>query len=210
LSSQPQWEADQGGCAALIASARSGCGSALAELIGTYRSYLLLVANQELDPRLRGKVAASDVVQETCAEIARRFPAFRGDGEEEWRAWIRQMLLHDLQDARRRFLDTAKRCVGHEVPLQGSSESAGLRHDLPAPDPSPGSRLIAEEEAALLRAAMERLPEDYRQVIRLRNWQLLPFDEVGRQMSRSAEAARKLWARAIVLLQDELQTREPD
>jgi RNA polymerase sigma-70 factor (ECF subfamily) len=194
----------------LIASARSGSGSALEELIGTYRAYLLLVANQELDPRLRGKVAASDVVQETCAEIARRFPVFRGDGEEEWRAWIRQMLLHDLQDTRRRFLYTAKRRLGKEVPLQGSSEDAGLQHDVQAPDPSPGSQLIAAEEAALLRAAMERLPEDYRQVIQLRNWQLLPFDEVGRQMGRSAEAARKLWARAIVLLQDELQTHEPD
>jgi RNA polymerase sigma-70 factor (ECF subfamily) len=65
--------------------------------------------------------------------------------------------------------------------------------------------LIAEEEAALLQRALQRLPEDYQQVIRLRNWQLLPFDVIGQQLGRSAEAARKLWARAIEHLQREME-----
>jgi RNA polymerase sigma-70 factor (ECF subfamily) len=202
------WNEDR--CADLIARARSGSSQALDELIGTYRAYLLLVANEELDPRLLGKVAASDVVQEACAAIAHRFDGFQGSREDEWRAWIRQALLHDLQDARRRYVETAKRDLAREVPLEGSCGEREPRHEVLAADPSPRSRLIAEEEAALLDAALQRLPEDYRQVIQLRNWELLPFEDIGQRLNRSAEAARKLWARAIEHLQRELESHERD
>jgi RNA polymerase sigma-70 factor (ECF subfamily) len=192
----------------LIARARSGSAPALDELIGTYRSYLLLVANEEIDPKLRGKVAASDVVQEACTEIARQFGGFRGGKEQEWRAWIRQMLMHDLLDARRRFFETGKRDLAKEVPLDKPSSTERMP-PIFAGDPSPRSHLIAQEEAALLRAALRRLPEDYRQAVQLRNWQLLSFDEVGQRMGRSAEAARKLWSRAIEQLQREMEGHEP-
>jgi hypothetical protein len=41
-------------------------------------------------------------------------------------------------------------------------------------------------------------------VIELRNRERLTFAEVGQRMGRSAEAARKLWARAIELLRKEM------
>ena len=69
---------------------------------------------------------------------------------------------------------------------------------------SPRASCIAKEESEALRAALHRLPEDYRTVLRLRNWECLPLAEVGRRMNRSEEAARKLWSRAIVRLQQEL------
>jgi RNA polymerase sigma-70 factor (ECF subfamily) len=64
--------------------------------------------------------------------------------------------------------------------------------------------MAAAEEAAALHAAMSRLSEDYREVLHLRNWQQLPFMDIGEKMGRSAEAARKLWSRALVQLQQEL------
>jgi RNA polymerase sigma-70 factor (ECF subfamily) len=191
----------------LIARARSGSAPALEELIGTYRSYLLLVANEEIDSKLKGKVAASDVVQDACAEIARQFDGFRGGREQEWRAWIRQMLMHDLLDARRRFFETSKRDLVKEVPLHAPAGAAPAPQIL-ASDPSPRSHLIAQEEAALLQSALQRLPEDYRRVVQLRNWQLLSFEEIGQRIGRSAEAARKLWSRAIEQLQREMEGHE--
>jgi RNA polymerase sigma-70 factor, ECF subfamily len=70
--------------------------------------------------------------------------------------------------------------------------------------PSPGSQLVAVEEAVRLRAALERLPENYRRVIQLRNWEERSFVEIGERLERSDEAARKLWARAIDRLRGEL------
>jgi RNA polymerase sigma factor (sigma-70 family) len=73
---------------------------------------------------------------------------------------------------------------------------------------TPGSQAIAEEEAAALEAAMSRLPDDYREVIQLRNWQALAFKEIGERMGRSADATRKLWYRAILQLQQEMESDE--
>jgi RNA polymerase sigma-70 factor (ECF subfamily) len=56
-----------------------------------------------------------------------------------------------------------------------------------------------------LRAAIERLPADYRRVMELRYTEGLSFEEVGRRLGRSADAARMLWARAVDRLRQEFR-----
>lgn len=63
---------------------------------------------------------------------------------------------------------------------------------------------MRRENAALLADVLHRLPEDYQTVLRLRYWDGLTFTQIGAQLGRSAEAARKLWYRAVVMLQTEL------
>jgi RNA polymerase sigma-70 factor (ECF subfamily) len=50
------------------------------------------------------------------------------------------------------------------------------------------------------------LPDDYRRVIELRYLEEQSFEEIGARMQRSADAARKLWARAVERLQQELES----
>jgi RNA polymerase sigma-70 factor (ECF subfamily) len=52
--------------------------------------------------------------------------------------------------------------------------------------------------------AVERLPEDYRQVLLLRCRDGCSFDEIGNLMQRTSNAAQKLWMRALERLQREL------
>ena len=61
--------------------------------------------------------------------------------------------------------------------------------------------MAMEQDAALKKALLE-LSEEYRQVIEWRNYQGLSFEEIGQRTDRSAEAARKLWGRALKNLQD--------
>jgi RNA polymerase sigma-70 factor (ECF subfamily) len=112
------------------------------------------------------------------------------------------MMIRDLQDTRRRFVAARRRDVRRERSLAMGDDPAFVVCD---PHRSPRASLIGQEESAALRAALQRLPEDYRLVLRLRNWDCLPLAEVGRRMNRSEEAARKLWSRAIVRLQHELE-----
>ena len=56
---------------------------------------------------------------------------------------------------------------------------------------------MACEQAQRLRQALDRLPDDYRRVITLRYLEQCPFDEIGRQLRRTPNAARLLWLRAI-------------
>lgn len=186
----------------LIQRARNGENSALSELIETWRTYLLLVANESMPRPLQAKLGASDIVQSACLEIHRHFHDFRGETTHEWKAWLRNLMLRDVQDAHRRYQQTARRDVGRERPLL---DSLGAEIDLNAAGVSPRAEVIAAEDARILQSALMSLPEEHRQVIRLRNWEELPFAEIGNRMDRSEDAARKLWSRAIKGLETALK-----
>jgi RNA polymerase sigma-70 factor (ECF subfamily) len=62
---------------------------------------------------------------------------------------------------------------------------------------------MAREQAQVLWRALERLPEDYRQVILFRFQEDRSFEEIGGLMNRSPDAARKLWSRAMERLRHE-------
>jgi RNA polymerase sigma-70 factor (ECF subfamily) len=53
------------------------------------------------------------------------------------------------------------------------------------------------EQALQLAGALEDLPEDYREVILLRQVEGLPFAEVARRIGRSEDSVQKLWVRAL-------------
>lgn len=197
--------ADDALFAQTLKKVRDGNTLALNELIATWRTYLLYVANDEIDPRLRQKLGASDLVQSACLEIQQHLGDFRGSTVEEWRVWLRRLLVNDLHDARRRFFDTDKRAVARERPVDGQR---GAAFQLSATDKSPRSELIAREEWEQMQNGLRRLSEEYREVLRLRNWEQLPFAEIGSIMSRSEDAAQKLWSRAIVALQQELDQNQ--
>ena len=68
---------------------------------------------------------------------------------------------------------------------------------------------MEEEQAQALRRALERLPDDYRQVILLHYQEQRPFKEIAPLMHRSYESVRSLWARAIRRLRQEMEAPPP-
>jgi RNA polymerase sigma-70 factor (ECF subfamily) len=148
-----------------LAEARAGCNDALGQALEAFRTYLLLIAEEEIAPELRGKGGASDIVQETFLEAQRDFVRFQGATPEEWRAWLRRLLLNNVADFGRRYRATTKRDAALEVPLD---DSGGPAQFLAAADTPASGHAIAEEQAEAFRAALARLPDDYRQVILLR------------------------------------------
>jgi RNA polymerase sigma-70 factor, ECF subfamily len=144
-------------------------------------------------------------VQETFLEAQRDFRQFQGGRAEEWLAWLCQILLHNLANAARRHRGARKRALDREISLSdtpGHALLAGVRCDAPGP----GSRASAREVAAELESALSRLPEHYRRVLHLRYQEKRTFAQIGAALSCSAEAARKLWARAVARLQTMLES----
>jgi RNA polymerase sigma-70 factor, ECF subfamily len=189
-----------------LPAARAGSREALGAALEANRAYLLLVANRELAPGLRAKGGASDLVQETFLEAQRDFAQFHGGSADELRAWLRQLLLHNVATFGRRYRATGKRLVSREIALDPETPSGGPGAGLAADTPSPSARAVAREEDEAMQRALERLPEDYRHVLQLRYREGRSFEEVGRLLGRSAGAARKLWFRAVERLQQELDT----
>jgi len=160
----------------------------------------MAIANQELGDDLRAKGGASDVVQEAFLEAARDASHFTGKNRFEFRGWLRQILLHNILNFRRRYRDTTKRSTKREV----SSDSSDVTANRPAHDPTPSRVVMQAELVAAVQRAITALPSDYRTVIELRSLQRLTFEEIALRLDRSADAVRKLWCRAIEKLQDEL------
>ena len=187
--------------------ARQGDPQALGELVQHYRNYLLRTANQDMDARLKTKLSASDLVQESLVSVSDNIGQFRGSSPHEFQVWIRRIIQNEVKNARRKFVQTKRRQVNRETRLNDSA--------LPTPpltdqQNTPRSDALLREKVLALQSVIATLPEDYQTVLRLRNWQELPFDEIGRQMDRSADAARKLWYRAVLELEKVVQQDFPD
>jgi RNA polymerase sigma-70 factor (ECF subfamily) len=186
-----------------LAFAPAGSPEALGAALEAHRRYLLLVAEKELAPDLHAKGGASDLVQETFLEAHRDLAQFRGRSENEFRGWLRRILLHNLGAFARRYRETDIRDVGREIGLSAGSSSGGPSGDPAAASATPSGVVIAQEQSLALHDALHRLPDDYRRVIRLRYDDNLSFEQIGQEIGRSPEAARKLWARAMERLREE-------
>jgi RNA polymerase sigma-70 factor, ECF subfamily len=183
--------ADHLSVADLLLKARGNDPRDLERLFAECRNYLHLVARAQVESWLRAKVDASDLVQQTLLEAYRGFGNFEGRTSGEWRAWLRCIAENNAADVVRHYHGTGKRQVGREAPLP---ETMAF---LPDDVASPSQELLVAE-------ALERLSEDHRRVIMLRNLQRLPFDEVARRMGRSRPAVQMLWLRALRQLQEQV------
>jgi RNA polymerase sigma-70 factor (ECF subfamily) len=189
----------------VLAAARAGSREAMGQSLESCRRYLLSVAGGQLDADLMSKGGASDLVQETFLEAQRDFARFRGSSLEELRAWLRQILLYNVGAFTRRYRAAEMRTVAREVSLQADGSSSCQDMGLAESALSPSAVAIGQEETLALRRAVEGLPDLDRQVVLLRLEDEQTFDEIGRLTGRSPDAARHVWARAMVRLRREME-----
>jgi RNA polymerase sigma-70 factor (ECF subfamily) len=186
----------------LLDQARAGSAEQLGQLLERYRHYLGLLTRIEIGRRLQAKLDASDLVQETLLEAHRHFAKFRGSNEAQFVAWLRQILAASLANLLRRYFGTQGRDIRLERELQGQVDQSSQLLDRGLVDPrsSPSHQVARHEQALVLANALQRLPEDYREVIILRHFEGLPFAEVGRRLERSQDSVEKLWVRGLARL----------
>jgi RNA polymerase sigma-70 factor (ECF subfamily) len=194
-------------------SGRIDLTEALGETLEAFREYLLRVADRGLGRDLTAKIGASDLVQETFMAAQRSVAAFRGQSEAEWRAWLESILRHRLANARRYYRDAGKRCVGQEVPLDadpgcsGAVAGAGAWAGFVAASETVSTASVGamrkEREIALF-GAIASLPENYRLVVCWHHEERLTFEQIADRLGTTAEAARKIWGRALLRLREAL------
>jgi RNA polymerase sigma-70 factor (ECF subfamily) len=185
-----------------IEAARRGDREALGRALLSFRDYLLLVANEELHPALTAKGEASDLVQDAFFLAQRGFAEFRGQSRAEWQNWLRTILIRSLAHHHRRYGSTEKRRQGREVPIESAGQGAAV-----SAEPTPSQELDRRERLAAVRVAIERLPAHYCDVVTWHHCDGLSFEEIGRRLGVSTEAARKYWARALGRLRQELAAK---
>lgn len=190
----------------LLTAQRGGDEAARAAVLEPLQPWLRLLARLQIDASFQGKFDPSDIAQQTLLEAYRDLPKFQGQSEAELLAWLRQILAHVLAHEIRRYHGTQRRDLSREVSLERSLAQSSLRLGAILADggPSPSQQAVAREQEVLLAAVLARLPDDYREVIVLRNLQELPHEEIARRMNRSVGAVRMLWLRALAQLRAEI------
>jgi RNA polymerase sigma-70 factor (ECF subfamily) len=178
----------------LLNRARVGDREALGKLLDRFRSYLRLLARHQLKKRLREKLDASDLIQETFLEAQRDFGQFRGSSEAELAAWLRQILAHNLANQIERYYGAKGRDVRleRELSVRLARSSAALERGLVARQLTPSQWAARRDQAVLLASLLERLPPTYRQVLELRHIDSLTFPQIAQQMTRSEDSVKNL------------------
>lgn len=188
----------------MLRAARAGSDTALGELLQSYRSFPANIIDDEIASDLKVKASASDLVQDSFPEARRDFKKVAGSTQVEFRSWLTRILLNNLANVVRSYRQTARRDISRELP-EGTVGRDEIRALMDSSATTPTEMMEQQELRSQIADAMERLPLHYQEVIRLRNYDRESFERIGRRLNRSAEAARKVWVRALECLLVELE-----
>ena len=136
----------------------------------------------------KSQAEAEDVVQDACVRAIRSFSSLRDDDARPWLFAI--------------IRNTWYSRVSRRTNLTEVNTEDGGRRERPDQALDPEERLLQQHTVALVRAALEQLPVDFREVIVLREIEGLSYKEIaavvrvpiGTVMSRLARARERLAA----------------
>jgi RNA polymerase sigma-70 factor (ECF subfamily) len=176
-----------------------------AERLERFRAYLRFLAQSQLDPRLKVKVDASDLVQQTFLQAYQALPQFRGRSEAELAAWLRQILARNLAHAARDF-GRDKRDLERERALEASLEGSSSRLEcwLAADQSSPSEKADRNEQVVRLADALASLPDAQREALVLHYWHDWSAPEIARHLGCTTTAVAGLLKRGLQRLRQRL------
>ncbi len=176
--------------------------AALEDLISWYRPLLKGMANRDLDRLLRSKIDASDIVQETCRDVARVFPSLRTTNRTQFVAYLSTVLKHKIEDVRRRFLVCQKRSIYRELQIERVERD--VENKMVDCGAHPIENLLNQEVCERLHFAMNRLPQELQRVLRWRFRKGMTYKQIGEKLERSEDDVRMLVNRCLARLRSDV------
>src|SRR5205085_2084206 len=118
-----------------------------------------------------------ELCQDVFLSVVKNLGSFQGQSRVQ--TWIFRIAVNRARDFRERQ-HAAKR-GGGQVPLslQAEDPDRGLRLDPASPAPTPDSELLQSEQLTLVRWALERLGDPCREIIELRYFGDLSYEEIA-------------------------------
>jgi RNA polymerase sigma-70 factor (ECF subfamily) len=143
---------------------------------------------------------AEEICQETFLSVIRNLGSFHG--ASQFQTWLFRIAANKARDFRERQ-QAAKRGGGHvPVSLQAEDPDNGLTLDPPSSAPGPDFQLITSEQGALLRQALDRLDQPCREIIELRYFADLSYDEISRSLQLNPKTVSSRLSKCLDRLEE--------
>lgn len=196
----------------LLREIKAGDADAINRLLERHREALRRMVDMRLDPKIRQRVDASDVVQEAMIEANRRMATFLENPGMPFHLWIRQIATDRLIDQHRRHRVSQKRSVDLE---QAPVVASNLDHStiqfgpqLQDRELTPAAAAIRAEMQRRFEQAIEEMDEHDQEIIVMRHFEKLSNQEVAKVLCLTEPAASMRYLRAVRRLQKQLSPDE--
>lgn len=203
---------DESGSERLLDRLKRGDLEAVTELFTRHRDRLRRMIDIRLDGRLRGRIDASDVIQEAHLEIATRLADYLADPKLPPFLWLRLVVGERLAKLHRTHLGTQMRDASREVSLfreaLPAASSAALAAHLLGKHTSPTQAAIRAERLLRLQDAINSLDPIDREILSLRHFEELTRAEAAQALGIEEAAAAKRYVRAFKRLKDLLDEQK--
>lgn len=186
---------------------RQGDQEALVAFIEENRNALLAFIQKRVGGHLKKKIEPEDILQEISVEAIRALDKTTIDDRNPLN-WLFHIGERKIIDAHRRFFSSQKRDASREAAVGGGTQAGGgLENLLIASLTTPSQAFSRDQKQLRMLAALDTLPEDQREAIRLRYLVGLPSKEIADKLGKSDGAIRVMLSRGLSRLQS-LMTEE--
>jgi RNA polymerase sigma-70 factor (ECF subfamily) len=191
---------------ALLRGAAEGNGADWGALLEKHRDRLRRMVALRMDPRLQGRIDASDVIQDTYMEASARLAEYLGNPRMPFFLWLRFLAGQKLVTLHRHHFGTQMRDAGREISLYRGrlpeTSSAALAAHLLGHDTRPSEAAIRAELKIRLQEALNSMDPLDREVVALRHFEQLSLAETARVLGLSESGASRRHLRAIERLKE--------
>jgi RNA polymerase sigma-70 factor (ECF subfamily) len=174
-------------------------------IIAQYEPYLRMLARTRMRRAYQAKVGASDMVQQAMLQAVQGIDGFRGNTEAEFRGWLRQILAHHLCHLDR-DMHRGKRDVRREQSMEQKLAQSSMRLEgmLAGDQATPSQHAMVGEHVIQLAQAVDRLPEDQADAIRLHYLEGMKLADVAEHMQKTTGSVAGLLHRGMKTLRASL------
>jgi RNA polymerase sigma-70 factor, ECF subfamily len=184
---------------------QQGNRDAFAQLFEHYRPRLKQMIEMRLDSRLSGRIDPTDVLQEAYLDAADQVGRYLESPDVAFYVWLRSQTWDRLLTLHRRHLDAQCRAVDREWNDSAFARSSMiLARRLMADQTSPSQGAVRAEVCAQVKAAVERLDPEDREVILMRHFEGMSNLETAQALGLAASGASMRYGRALLRLKDVL------
>jgi RNA polymerase sigma-70 factor (ECF subfamily) len=194
--------------AAQIRKARAGDRQAWDDLLNSHRRRLRRVVAWRLNQRLRGRLDASDVIQETFLDATKGLEQYAERAEMPFFLWLRWLAGMKLATLYRKHLACQVRDAAREVSVDRDvpgGNAPALAARLLGRQTSASEVAMRSERKARIRELLDTMDPVDREVIVLRHFEELSNAEAARVLGLQEAAASKRYIRALRRLKHELR-----